>query len=150
MHIPEQLFSLPLLKDVRTQPLELIVRRGTTDVAAAQLFTQALYTVPKDRVFCVTSFACQALPDPLGGTPTDLALTVNVDGVNTNYVCATPTLGFALAAGQPIHALGMACSIWLPPGALVGVALAFNALATHSWTPGLTGLCFPRGAISIG
>lgn len=149
MHIPEQLFSLPLLKDLRTQQIELIVRRGATTVAASNLFTAALYTVPKDRVFCVSSFACQALPDAIGGTPVTLALTLDVDGVNTNYVCATPTTGFSLAAGQPIQALGMACSIWCPPGSIVGLALAFNTSATHSWTPGLTGLSFPRGAVAV-
>lgn len=150
MHIPEQLFSLPLLKDVRTQPIELIIRRGPTNVAVANLFTAALFTVPKDRVFCCTSFAAQALPDAVGGTPVSCALTLDIDGLNNTYIAASPPHGFALAAGQPIQAMGTACSIWCPPGSIVGVAVAFNTSAGHSVTPGLTGLCFPRGSIAIG
>lgn len=150
MHIPEQLFSLPLLKDVRTQPIELIIRRTGPQVSAANLFTLLMYQVPKDRVFCVSSFAAACLPDPVGGTPVSVALTVDYDGLASTYVCAAPPSGFSLAAGQPIHGFGAPCSIWVPPGANVGLAVAFNTAATHSVTGGLSGICFPRGSVAVG
>jgi len=149
MHIPEQLFSLPLLKDLRTQQLELIVRRGATTVLAASSFLELLFTVPGDRIFCVTSFAAAVLTDPLGGVCVAVGLQLDI-GATSSMVCAAPGTGFVAAAGQPIHAFGTGCSIWCPPSSRVSVYVSLNTTATHSVTPSLTGLSFPRGSVAIG
>jgi len=152
MHIPEQLFALPLLKDVKTQPIEYVFRRGPNTVAALSIFfSGVMYTVPQDRFFCLTSYAAAMTPDAIGGTPTSLS----VYGVIDTFVGAQPiagmlVLGATLAAGQPTQTFGQATSIWLPPGTQISMQGTFNTTATHGFLPTLSGITFPRGSVSIG
>lgn len=149
MHVPEQLFSLPLLKDVKTQPLELVFRR-VESLAGGLLTSQVLYTVPSDRVFCLTSWGVTYANDGLGGgmVAAWLAATINVSSI---HYLDGKILGYnPTGAIVAVHSLGSTGSIWIPPGAEVALASSNNCVGNPNVFYAIAGLTFPRGAVSIG
>ena len=152
MHIPEQLFSLPLLKDTRTQPLERIVRRGDPILRPSATFqSPVLFRVPNDRIMCLTSYAATMTPDAIGGPPTSLGVGIDYPPLGGQVLVAGMALyGAPLASGQPVLAYGASVSIWLPPGSGIQIYGTFNSAANHIFVPSFTGLTFPRGSVSIG
>lgn len=151
MHIPEQLFSLPLLKDFRTQQLELVFRyNSATVVGSAFIQSPSLFIVPTDRVFCVTSWCANITPDTSGGFVTSAALYATVPGLNNYGVLGVNGPGVNTGTNQLVQSYGSACSVWLPPGTIISVAATLNVAATHTGTFTLTGISFPRGSVAVG
>jgi len=149
MHVPEQLFSLPLLKDVRTQPLE-IIQRTVTVTSAGLLNSSLLYTVPKDRIFCLSGWGVGYAVVGGGGGMVSAWVALGIQGTVTHYLQGQ-SLGYnptgALASFQ--H-LGASASIWVPPGSEVYLAQSNNSIDAPNIFYTLNGLTFPRGSVSIG
>jgi len=151
MHIPEQLFSLPLLKDVKTQPIELVFRTsGIVASGGAATFASALYTVPNDRVFCCTGWGVFCDPNAVGGYMQTAGMAYQLPNGTTVYL-QSRSIGFILAGAPcPQHLLGDACDIWLPPGGIASVLCTFSGGGvTHNVTFSLTGVTFPRGSVAL-
>lgn len=151
MHIPEQLFSLPMLKDVRTQSIELIVRRAfSASGGLAGWLSPILFTVPKDRIWICTSFSVEFSADAAGGTAAGVGLFLQQAGGANQSVCAATGGGYVLSAGQPAQDYGNSCSIWFPPGSECTIRMTSNGAGNHSAFFNVSGLSIPRGSIAVG
>lgn len=149
MHFPEQLFSLPLLKDVRTQPIELVHRQTSVSVVAGNsMVTTGLYTVPRDRILCLTNVGVLFSADAIGGSFTGGGVFALIGGQN-HYLLATGNSGVTLAAGQPGIMYGATGSIWVPPGTGIEIYCSVNTNANHNALVSFAGITFPRGSVSI-
>lgn len=149
MHIPEQLYSLPLLKDVKTQQIELVTRwRGPDATGGSPTYSQPLYQIPKDRVAIVTAWGLFVDPNAGGGYCTAAGPYWLSPAGQTAYL-GIQMGGFAVA-GTTLHMIGGSCSIWLPPGGEVGIISTYNPTAlSHNVSASISLLTIPRGAIAL-
>jgi len=152
VHIPELLFSLPLLKDRRTQQIEHIVRQksvlGTSDTVA---FAD-LYDTAADRFFVVNHVGCQGIPfDGSGGTLQYVALeAVELAGNFNSSILATFVRG-AASPGSIVQMAAGPAAIWVGPNVrLRAWAFWSNSFAGHNSQLSLSGLSIPRGNVARG
>jgi hypothetical protein len=150
MHVPEQLFSLPLLKDVKTQPLEIVFRSVTVDTIAFAIAEADVFIVPNDRVFCLSAWGVKVTVDPLGGTLIGVTPVITFGNIQYWIGGMGGTLGVTQAAGGPPQTGGGAGSIWCPPGSTVQMRGNMNVAANHRFEMSIAGLTFPRGSVSTG
>jgi len=154
MHVPEQLFSLPLLKDVRTQPLEIVYRTVTGGIVGGQFVTTGatpLYIVPSDRILVISSFAVECTPDLGGGWPICVGLVVALTGESGRTVMAAAGAG-ANTGTNPngvSQTYGATGSVWVPPNATLSASALFNVAGSHVCNFTFAGLTIPRGSVSI-
>jgi hypothetical protein len=149
MHIPEQLFASPFLKDIRTQQIELVFRRAAVQLAAANTGNTAIYQVQRDRIFILTGLATSFAADAVGGTMTSCFAFITFEGGAQTFIAATNNSGVTLAAGQPAIAYAWSGSVWVPPGATMSVGVTANTVATHSADIWVSGITIPRGNVAI-
>jgi len=149
MLVPEQLFSSPLIKDLKTQRLEIVNRQAiVTGIALADSSIATLYTVPEDRVGVVTGYG---LHYEHGGS------TVRIRGMVMYLVrdnSAFVVHGFQTGNDTPstvVH-YGTTCQTWVPPGFTIqlstGLLIAGDPAMTLTY--GINLLTFPRGNVSLG
>lgn len=150
MHAPEQLFALPLLKDVRTQPLEIVFRSVTVDTGGFSIAEADVYQVPQDRVFCLAAWGVKFTPDGLGGTLIGCSPVVTFGNIQYWIGGMGGTIGFTLAAGTGPQTGGGSGSVWCPPGSTVQMRSNANNALNHRFEMSVAGLTFPRGSVSVG
>lgn len=154
MHVPEQLFSLPLLKDVKTQPLELVYRRALGTSLGGQIIQTPtpIYQVPGDRILVITSFAVEVTPDLNGGWVFSVCALIGPDG-GTQYA-AFPSAGPGANSGTNPNGVaqtyGATGSVWVPPTATVSGYCVLNVPGAHVGYFSMVGITIPRGSVSIG
>jgi hypothetical protein len=149
MHIPEQLFASPFLKDIRTQQIELVTRRAALALIATNTGNTSIYQVSRDRIFILTGLACSFAADGAGGTMTSCFAFITFEGGAQTFLAATNNSGVTLAAGQPAIAYAWSGSIWIPPAALVSVGVTVNVSAGHSADIWISGITIPRGNVAV-
>lgn len=152
MHFPEQLFSLPLLKDFQTQQIETVLRRKELAFGGFAVFAVAIFIVPRDRFLILTGVNCLFTADPAGGVLSGAAAYCTLDTGSAEQFDLLATAGgpgIALAAGQPGINYGGSGSIWVPPGATVYVRASASIVGNHTATMTITGLTIPRGNVAV-
>lgn len=154
MHIPEQLFSSPLLKDLATQRCEIVLRNvqrtGNLDVD----LSIDLYQVPQDRVAVVTGWGTTLTPNGSGAVILSTGLyAIPRDEPNTTryYLDSGQARGNTLGT---FHISGNgAAGIWCPPGSMIGVAQTIQPAAANianAFAFYISLLTFPRGNVTVG
>lgn len=149
-NVPDILYSLPLLKDLQTQPVDLVIRFGSTIAAGWDSFTTPeLYTVPKDRVGIIQAWGARCFPDPVGGTCTDVSLLVRPFTGGTLVFDADHS-GFAWPVGKTAGTFGGSVNIWIPPGSVLLIGAEWNVAANHRLDGFVSLITIPRGSVSVG
>jgi len=152
VHIPELLFSLPLLKDRRTQQIEHIVRRQTVLGTSDSIAFADLYDTAPDRFFVVQHVGCQGVPfDGSGGLLHYVALeAIELAGSFNSTILATFVRGSAVAGSILQMAAGPA-AIWVGPNVrLRAWAFWSNSFPGHQSSLSISGLSIPRGNVARG
>lgn len=149
-NVPEILYSLPLLKDIRTQPIDLVFRRRLENTGGnSSIQITNLYRVPNDRIAILQSWGGQIFPDPAGGSPNDVGLFLRqAQGGDIFLDSSQP--GFAWGIGKTWGALGGSVNIWAPPGSEIGIFATFSVPGTHQVEGSISLISIPRGSVSLG
>lgn len=149
MIIPEGLFGLPLLKDIKTQQIELVLRRLTLDNFPGSEPNQKVFTVPSDRVG--VCFAWQARIEPGAAAQVLYAYLATSFDVVTDVLSSATPIPSSFGPSPLRQSASGGGQFWLPPGADVRVGMelaAGNIGHVYFFTAGI--LTFPRGNVSLG
>lgn len=150
MKVPEQLFASPLLKDLRTQRLEVIWRKTIiTANNSTNVSSGTLYRTAEDRVGCVQSFGVNIIGNGAATQPLSLGLICNINGL-VMLAATTSYQQFVITAANNYVGTENA-ETWLPPGTDISLQLTLSPgslLPAFEFTLGL--LTFPRGNVSVG
>lgn len=146
MRIPEQLFSLPLLKDLRTQQIELVTRSVQVTGVAGVIAAAEMYSIPSDRVGIVSTYGCVLNPVVIE-LMNLVMLTYQRDSTTfrPHSIHRNP-----FGPSTQLQALHADPEIWLPPGSTVNVVAQLVAGDIGNlFTFELTLLTLPRGNVSL-
>lgn len=146
MRIPEQLFSLPLLKDLRTQQIELVNRSVSVTGVAALVAGADMYTVPADRIALISTYGCVLSP-VLNQLLNLVMLSYKRDGVTfrPHSISREP-----FGPSTFLQALHADPELWIPPGSVVSILSQTAASDVGNvFSFEVTLLTFPRGNVSL-
>lgn len=148
MIIPESLYGLPLLKDIRTQQIELVHRSAQADnIPGADLF-MPLYQVPADRLAIVFSWYVDVEP----GAPASLLagkLIAQMNGIPF-VLNACESLRSSLGPNPSFQTSGNSGQFWAAPSSFLGVSfLMQTGNVAHVYHSTLSAITIPRGNVAL-
>jgi len=151
MRFPEFLYQFTRPKDAFTQGLEVVHRQIDGSGAVGPIgYTQAIYTVPTDRVFILTAMTARI--QLTGGFPNYVNTVLQLrKASNPRYFIAQEERTLqGLGLGEYRGYAAFSGEIWCPPGDIIEAI--FSWLTPDDWTHNVTlfGFSIPRASVSLG
>lgn len=151
---PEQTYEFTRAQDIASQHLAIITRRVlNVTIPGVSDFTGSgtLFTVPRDRVFCCTSFVVIHTPGgAIDDYATGLYLLGSQPGDSGHYFANYNPAWLEATASERTY--GWSGEVWIPPGTVLEI---YMYLARPGGGAGgasyfLTGFTIPRGNFTEG
>lgn len=144
MLIPDFLYRQPLAKDRATQQIELVSRNVTVFTTTALTQSQALFTMPLDRIG-ILSAAAVSLQQLIA---TDNLVSWRLAAGNQGILASgSPQTPFTAPS---INTLSWSGQIWLNPGGSLVIDATFGSIGINAQLSfAIQCITFPRGNIAI-
>lgn len=151
MRVPEFLYQFTRAKDAFTQGLEVVHRQidGSGSIGPV-VATQAIYTVPNDRVFILT--AATARIQMLSGVPMAVNTVLQLrKSSNPRYFISQDErniqgLGFGTYRGYT----AFSGELWCVPGDLIEAVFSWSVADDWTHNVSIFGFSIPRASVIIG